>query len=352
VIVIDGTAGEGGGQVLRTALSLSLVTGQPFRIERIRGRREKPGLLRQHLAAVDAARWLGGASVDGARLGSDTVEFAPRRIQAEDHRIDIGSAGSTTLVAQTLIPALLRLAAPVRITIAGGTHNPLAPTVDFLAHAFVPLLRRMGARIDVALTRAGYYPAGGGEMVLTVEPGAGLEPLHVPARGALRAAECVSRVAHLARSIAERELATAAAALPLGRLERGVVEDRDSPGRGNVVVLKLVFEHVTEVFAGFGARGVRAETVAEAMCAEARVYLASGAAVGSHLADQLLLPLALAGGGDFTTLAPSGHTRTNAALIERFLPVQTRIDEAGAGVWRVEVARTESRAGTRSHASG
>jgi RNA 3'-terminal phosphate cyclase (ATP) len=338
VIVIDGSEGEGGGQVLRTALSLSLVTSQPFRIERIRGRRARPGLLRQHLAAVEAAQRLGNARVTGATLGSATLEFVPGRIVPTDRCIDIGSAGSTTLVAQTLLPALLRAERPARIVIAGGTHNLLAPPVEFLARAFLPLLRRMGARVDVELNRAGYFPRGGGEMVLVVMPSPRLDPLHLPARGALASAACEVRLARLPRHIAEREVATVGATLGVPDVEVTILEDHDSPGPGNVVLVTLTCEHVTEVFAGFGRRGVPAEQVAREASEAARAWLAADVAVGVHLADQLLLPLALAGGGSFTTVTPTGHTHTNAQLIERFLPVRFRFDELGSGRWRIRLA--------------
>lgn len=338
MIVIDGAQGEGGGQVLRTALSLSLVTGQPFRIERIRGRRARPGLLRQHLAAVEAATWLGNARASGAELGSAVLEFVPGKVEPVDRRIDIGSAGSTTLVAQTLLPALLRTGRPARIVIAGGTHNPLAPPVEFLARAFLPLLRRMGACVDVELNRAGYFPRGGGEMVLVVMPAPRLEPLHLPGRGALASAACEVRLARLPRHIAEREAATVGATLGVPDVEVTILEDHESPGPGNVVLVTLICEHVTEVFAGFGRRGVPAEQVAREASEAARAWLAADVAVGSHLADQLLLPLALAGGGSFTTVTPTGHTRTNAQLIERFLPVRFRFDELESGRWHIVLA--------------
>jgi RNA 3'-terminal phosphate cyclase (ATP) len=338
MIVIDGASGEGGGQVVRTALTLSLVTGRPFRIERIRARRARPGLLRQHLAAVRAAELLGSARVDGAELGSANLTFAPQGLMPGDHRIDIGSAGSVTLVAQTLIPALLMTSARSRISIVGGTHNPLAPPYEFLERAFVPLLRRMGSRIDVELVRPGYFPNGGGEMTLSIAqvPTRTLEPLTLSTRGALVSATTDVRIAHLPHSIAEREIRTVADALRGIDLHGRVIDDSVSAGPGNVVLVTLAFRHVTELFTGFGARRVPAETVARQAADAAARFLAADAAVGVHLADQLLLPLALCGAGGFTTVRPSGHTTTNAALIERFLPVRFRIFTED-GRWHVEV---------------
>ena len=185
MLEIDGSQGEGGGQILRTSLSLSLVTGRPFRIAGIRARRNKPGLLRQHLTAVKAAVDISGARVAGAELGSQTLTFEPAAIRGDDLQISIGSAGSVTLVLQTILPALLRAATPSRVTLEGGTHNPMAPPYDFVANAFVPALRQMGVSITVGLERFGFYPAGGGLMRVEVEPfGAHTHPAFFASLGA------------------------------------------------------------------------------------------------------------------------------------------------------------------------
>ena len=163
MLTIDGSVGEGGGQILRTALALALVTGTPFRIHAIRARRRKPGLLRQHLTAVNAAATVGGASTDGASLGSRELTFRPGRITPGEYRFAVGTAGSTGLVLQTVLPPLLLASGPSTVTVEGGTHNPGAPPFDFLARVFLPLLRRMGAHVEARLDRPGFYPAGGGQ---------------------------------------------------------------------------------------------------------------------------------------------------------------------------------------------
>src|SRR5262245_2007058 len=160
-ITIDGSAGEGGGQILRTALALSLVTARPFRIERIRAGRPKPGLLRQHLTAVQAAAKVGAARISGAEVGSLELTFEPTGLRGGAYDFAVGTAGSATLVLQTLLPALLRAREPSQLTIEGGTHNPYAPPFDFLARTFLPVLRRMGAAIEARLEAPGFYPAGG-----------------------------------------------------------------------------------------------------------------------------------------------------------------------------------------------
>lgn len=183
MIKMDGSQGEGGGQILRSALSLSLCTGQAFRIENIRARRKKPGLLHQHLTAVLAARAVGGAEVVGAELGSQTLEFRPGKVRPGRHRFAVGTAGSATLVFQTILPPLMTADGPSFIELEGGTHNPLAPPFDFLTGSFLPLIERMGAAVQGRLERPGFYPAGGGRFEASIEPAGSLGRLELMERG-------------------------------------------------------------------------------------------------------------------------------------------------------------------------
>jgi RNA 3'-terminal phosphate cyclase (ATP) len=339
MITIYGSTGEGGGQILRTALALSIVTGTPFRIDRIRARRRRPGLMRQHLTAVEAARAVSGAQVDGASIGSSSLYFRPGAAAPGDHHFAVGTAGSATLVLQTVLPALLSAPAPSRLVLEGGTHNPMAPPFDFLRLAFLPLLGRMGARVEARLERPGFYPAGGGRIVVRVEPCA-LAPLELLERGAPVSRRARALVASLPSSIARRELDVVAQRLAWHDRDLRIETVTDSLGPGNLLSLEVAHEQVTEVFTGFGERGVPAEQVAARACDEAAAYLASDAPVGKHLADQLLLPLALAGGGAFRTVPLDGHTTTQLELIPRFLPTDmTAREEAPGGAWAVEVRR-------------
>ena len=179
MITIDGSKGEGGGQVLRSSLSLSMVTGQPFRIKNIRAGRAKPGLLRQHLTCVRASEAVCNATVEGAELGSKEIVFRPGAVQPGLHTFAVGTAGSAMLVLQTVLPPLMLATETSTVTVEGGTHNDHAPPFDFLEHAFVPLLRRMGARVDLILDGYGFYPAGGGRVVATISPAGALSPLHL-----------------------------------------------------------------------------------------------------------------------------------------------------------------------------
>lgn len=337
MLEIDGTHGEGGGQILRSSLALSLLTGTAFRITEIRGRRSRPGLLAQHLTAVRAAAEIGEARVEGAEKGSTELTFEPGAVGPGSYRFDVGTAGSATLVLQTVLPALLVGDGSFDLEVSGGTHNPSAPPWPFLEHAFLPLLGRMGARVEAELVRPGFFPAGGGRSAVRVDGVDSLSPLHLDARGKLRSRRATAVVAHLPRAIARRELAVVGRELGFADDELVVEEADDSRGPGNALFLRFDFDHVTEVVAAFGGRGKPAEQVAAEAVAEGRSYLASDAPVGEHLADQLLLPLALAGGGSFVTVPPSLHTRTNAEVITWFLDRAIIFDDLGDGRWRVTV---------------
>lgn len=335
MLTIDGSQGEGGGQILRTALALALVSGTAFRIERIRAGRARPGLMRQHLTAVEAAAAVGQADVDGASVGAQELVFQPKGIRPGSYRFAVGTAGSTGLVLQTVLLPLLAAGAASSLVLEGGTHNPHAPPFDFLAGAFVPLLRRIGAGVECRLERAGFYPAGGGRIAVEIAPAGPLRPLVLPARGATRRRRARALVARLTRQIGDRELAVVRSRLGWTDAELEVVTLADAPGPGNVLVLEIESEHVTEIFTGFGAVGVRAETVAESAVREARRYLAADVPVGPYLADQLLLPLALAGGGAFRTLPLSHHATTNIEVIRAFLGTAfavTRVDDTAVEV--------------------
>jgi RNA 3'-terminal phosphate cyclase (ATP) len=333
-ITIDGSAGEGGGQILRTALSLSLVTGSPFRIERIRAARKKPGLLRQHLTAVGAAAELGQATVEGAALGSGSLSFVPRKVRPGEYRFVVGTAGSTTLVFQTVLPALMIADGPSRLTLEGGTHNPWAPPFDFLDRAFLPIIRRMGPKVEATLRRHGFYPAGGGQFTVSLEPAAALRPIDLLDRGKLVSCSGRAVVSRLPLAIARREIKTIQDRLGLAD-DCVAAETVDSLGPGNCVTIEIRGEQITELFAGFGQKGVPAEKVAAGVAAEARQYLAAGVPVGQHLADQLLIPMVLAGGGSFRTLAPSNHTKTNLEVLRQFLDVEIRTEQLSPEVWQI-----------------
>jgi RNA 3'-terminal phosphate cyclase (ATP) len=336
VIEIDGSTGEGGGQILRTALALAMCMGRPVALNRIRAKRSKPGLMRQHLTCVTAAAAVCAAKVDGAELGSQTLVFEPGAIRAGDYSFSVGTAGSCTLVLQTVLPALMLAPGPSRVTLGGGTHNPMAPPFHFLERSFAPLLRRLGVSFDIELHRHGFYPAGGGEMSARIGPAAGgLMPVDITDRGALREeyAECL--VPALPYAVAARELAVLGRTLGWsgGQLRTPAVRQNEGPG--NALMATLAYEHVTEVVTAFGEKGVSAEHVAGGLVKEVMAYQQKPGALGPHLADQWMVPLALAvaagrRAASFTCTELTEHAMTNIGVIEQFLPVKFAVDMTGA----------------------
>jgi RNA 3'-terminal phosphate cyclase (ATP) len=328
LIELDGSTGEGGGQILRTGLALSMCTGRPMAIQRIRAKRPKPGLMRQHLTCVQAAVAVCGAKVEGAELGSQTLVFEPGPVRAGDYAFNVGTAGSCTLVLQTVLPALMLCAEPSRVSLSGGTHNPMAPPFHFLERSFAPLLRRLGVGLDLELRRLGFYPAGGGEVSAVVQPTAGgLQPFDLTDRGAVQEAYAECFAPALPSSVAVRELAALARALGWSGEQLRTPAVRQNEGPGNALLATMAYAHVSEVVTVFGEKGVSAEQVAGALVKEVKAYQASEGALGQHLADQWMLPLALAvvergGAASFTCTELTEHATTNIGVIEKFLPVR------------------------------
>ncbi len=336
MIDIDGAAG--GGQLLRTALSLSLCTGIGFTMQHIRAKRSRPGLMRQHLTAVNAAARIGNACTHGAELGATTLRFEPGVVVPGDYAFATGSAGSAILVLQTVLPPLWRCAAPSRLRLEGGTHNPLAPSADFIADTYLPALARIGIDASITLERPGFFPAGGGMLHATVAPAPALHHADFVERGELVSIDAVAMLSGLAASIGERELQTLAKRLQLKTDALHLHEVRPSIGPGNALLVRVRHEHHAETYTGHGERSLTAEKVAVRLAGDVRTYLSSGACVGEHLSDQLLLPMALAGSGTFVTHGISEHLQSNARLIEKFLPVEIAWSEIKTGLWKVVVA--------------
>lgn len=337
MIIIDGSEGEGGGQVVRNACALSLVTGQPFRISNVRGKRSKPGLMRQHMTAIEAACQVGGAACEGVSIGSSEIVFTPGRIVAGDYRFAVGTAGSTGLVFQTVLMPLLLADGPSRLVLEGGTHNMLAPPFDFIAKAFAPVVRRMGAGIETRLVRHGFYPRGGGRIEVNIHP-APLAPVHLLDRGELASVSATALFAGLPFDIAQRELDTVRKFLPDWPDEAFAVRQLpDEQGPGNALLLEAAFAHATEIVTGFGRLGLSAESLARTAAQRMAGFLASRAFAGPHLADQLLLPMALAGGGSFTTVKPSQHMLTAIDIIALFTGRRFTIARQEDGAHLVEL---------------
>jgi RNA 3'-terminal phosphate cyclase (ATP) len=323
MIYVDGSMGEGGGQVLRTALALALLTGKPFRIEDIRAGRPKPGLAAQHLKSVEAAAAVGQTRVEGATKGAAALTFAPEGIRPGAYRFDVGTAGATSLVLQTVAIPLALAPGESLLTITGGTHVPCSPSFHYLREQWVPALRGLGFRLEVDLVRPGFYPRGGGEIGARLGPAAGPPAaLRAMAPGRLLRVKGTSAAARLDPCTAERQARRARERLSALGVPVEVETARvDAPSPGTFLFLDALFERGRFCATGLGERGKPAERVADEAVAEVEAFLGSGAAIDPHLADQLLLPLTLApGDSEFTTARVTRHLTTNAAVFRLFLP--------------------------------
>jgi len=328
MIDIDGSMGEGGGQVLRSALSLALLTGQPVNLTRIRANRSKPGLGFQHLMAVQAAARISHAQVEGDRIGSQTVRFEPGRVTPGDYHFDIGTAGATSLVLQTLLLPLALTPETSNLVISGGTHVPLSPCFHYLDWHWRVLLMRLGVPFELQMAMAGFYPQGGGELHARVPGGARPGALHLCERGGLLRVRGLSALANLREDIGVRQRNRVLRQLRGLDCDIAIaLESLPARSRGTLLLLLAEFEHSQACFFALGARGKRAERVADEAVEELLTFLANDGAVDRWLADQLLLPLACAGeASELRTGEVTLHLLTNAAVIREFLPVRISIE--------------------------
>ncbi len=338
-VVLDGSEGEGGGQILRTALTLSLVTGRPFRIENIRANRKPPGLRPQHLACVRGAEAVSGGVTEGAVVGASRLSFTPGPVRAGEYLLDVGTAGSTPLVFQCLFFPLA-LAGEGQLILRGGTHLPHSPSYHYLSWVWRTAAAAYGFDVQLQLRAAGFYPEGAGEWRAKIlkrhEPPNLVE---LPTRGTLRQVNVTSFVAGLPLEIAERQGKAAAAALR----ERGIYSETENlplptlKSQGTVVLIRLEFENTPAAFTALGEKGKRAEDVGREAAEEVARFMQAGGAIDPYLADQILLPAALLaarmlgpsspGTTRFTTSEITSHLTTNARVIERFLPVTISVNE-------------------------
>lgn len=335
VLTVDGSFGEGGGQILRTALALAAICGRPVEVGNIRRGRKKPGLRPQHVAAVKALARVTSAQVRGAEVGSTRLYFEPCQLQGGVHKLDIGTAGSTALVFQAMMPALLFAKDPSRVTMIGGTHVPWSPCFHYLKEVFAPAVSEMGGPVSLELGPWGWYPKGRGRVVASVSPVATLSAIDRIRRGSLTGLTVLSAVSNLPASIAERQQDHLVKRLKAQSYSPTSVElvKGPSPGPGTVVFLKAEFKEGEAGFTSLGRRGKPAEKVADEACSAFLQFMASKAAVDCHLADQLALYMALARGpSSLVAETITEHLRTNIWVIEQFLPVAFEVDESSGGV--------------------
>ncbi|NLZ63772.1 MAG: RNA 3'-terminal phosphate cyclase [Lentisphaerae bacterium] len=339
MITIDGSFGEGGGQILRTSLSLAAVTGKPVQLENIRANREKPGLMRQHLACAKSVAEICRGELEGAELNSRALTLKPGRIHGGDYRFVIGSAGNTLLLAQAVLPVLLFADRPSRVVLEGGTYTTQAPVFDFFERVYLPCLRKMGLEVEATMERAGFYPAGGGRVILSVKPARAWRQLSLVERGELQEARVTALGSGLDQSILTDELkifqAGLADAFPWQALARNV----ESDGSGNVLFAELAYKNLTELFSVCGRYGLSRKSVAKSAISYVKQYIGRGWVVGQFLADQLMLPLALGAGGNYLTGHPTPHAETNRQVIRRFLDVKVDFRNLTGHLCEMEVQK-------------
>ncbi len=323
IIEIDGAYGEGGGQVLRTALALSAILGKPFTIHHIRSKRKNPGLQAQHLKAIEAIVKITGAETEGVQFGSQRITFLPKRILHGDYHVEVKTAGSITLILQAILFPLCFAKGNSCLTLIGGTHVPWSPPFHYLTEVLFPILREMGISISVILEKWGFYPKGGGKALLAIQPISELKPIPLIDRGPLIKIYGLSAVSNLPHHIAERQRTQA-----LKRIQKGLNIDAEinlllhapSIGQGSFLFLLAKFQNVLAGFSSLGERGKPAERVADEAVNELREYMDAEGCLDPHLADQMVPFLALTPGkSSFTTTKVTDHLVTNLWVASRFL---------------------------------
>lgn len=339
MIEIDGSYGEGGGQLLRTAVALAAITGQALHIQNVRARRSHPGLAPQHLAAVKSVAALCGAEVEGLQLKSQEMVFHPARLRGGEFQFDVGTAGSITLVLQAVLPVALMGPERLVMEIRGGTEVRAAPPLDYFRHVFLPLLSLMGGRVSLHVVRRGYFPRGGGEVRVEVEPGARLRPLVLETQGALSEVRGIAHVSNLPAHITARMVRAAQEALPpvpAPHIEQQLLAWPQAIGQGGAIVLWAHCGNGVLGSAATAQRGVPAERLGEEAGCALRAEIESGATLDVHAADQMLVYAALANGpSHFTSRTLSSHASTTMWLIEHFLPVEFGAVRTGP-LWHVD----------------
>lgn len=333
-VQIDGSYGEGGGQVIRTSVSLSALTGRPVEICNVRAGRAKPGLQPQHLTAVKAVAHICRAEVEGAAVGSQRLVFVPGwQPQPGSYRFDIGTAGATTLVAQSLLLPLALSGHESKLDVVGGTHVPFAPTEEYLEMVYLPALARFGISVSCGCPSAGFYPKGGGELRMSIFPAESIQPIDLTERGGLLALKASIVTSQLPNHVGERG-AGAVEAFMRGIGRKVEIERRDMPSRGAgaAVVITADCENGLAGFSSIGKQGKPMEQVADEACRGFLDWWKSGASCDEHLADQLVLPAALAAGESRWTIPTvTEHLRTVVWVTRQFLPIETTITDRPDG---------------------
>jgi RNA 3'-terminal phosphate cyclase (ATP) len=332
MVHIDGSHGEGGGQILRTSLALAALRQRPVEVRNIRAGRSKPGMAPQHLAGVEAFASITDGGLEGAEPRSGRVVLRPGAVAGGEYTFDIAartpSAGATTLLFQALLPALARGERPSRLTLRGGTHVSWSPAFDYLKHVFLPAVGTIGVRANLELRKAGWYPRGGGEIRAAIEPCGSWAPLRWTERGSIVELHCISGYANLPGHVGKRQASAGRQALEAaGFAAAAEVVSLPGPGTGTIFFIAAEFEAGRAGFSCLGKRGKPAEKVAREACAAFLAFMDTPACVDAHLADQLVPYLALADGPSRVAVeALTEHLRTNAWAVQQFCDVRIGIE--------------------------
>jgi RNA 3'-phosphate cyclase len=341
MIEIDGSYGEGGGQILRTALALSVLLNRPLTVHQIRGKRKNPGLARQHLTAVEALGKIAGARMDGGTLGSQTLRFIPNEILPGDYQFRIGTAGSITLLLQTILLPLSQSQRNSKLILEGGTHVPWSPPYHYLQEILFPVLALMDVSVKGHLEQWGWYPRGGGILRVEIQPRRGLNPLSLLNRGHLKKIRGLSAASNLPMHVVERQRDEA-----LRRIEKvlkveteiSLLPEAPATGQGSFLFLVAEFENVTAGFSGLGQRGKPAEEVAKETFLSLQNFMESEGCIDPYLADQLVPFMALAKGkSSFTTSQITEHLLTNLWVVQQFLDVKISREGEKGGWGKIEL---------------
>ena len=341
MIEIDGSEGEGGGQILRSALALSILTQRPFKLVNIRANRSKPGLQPQHLMCVRAAGTISGATYKGGSVGSAVLYFEPKELKAGNYTFTIGTAGATALVLHTVyLPLALRADKPCEVVITGGTHNAHAPCYHFLATTWAPYLARLGIKVEVSMTRPGFYPRGGGEIRAVIHPCSRVKGLSLLTCPELTTAGGFSAFAGLPESVGKRQARRLSVRLKSEGVESHIPQEEwQAANPGSVAAVIFRQAPVPPLFFGLGERGKPAESVADDAADEAIAFRDAKAPVDPHSADQLLLPLAFSpDASEYRASEITRHTTTNVETVRKFVDRTIQIDytDGKSGVVRIE----------------
>ena len=333
MIRIDGSYGEGGGQIIRTAVALSAVTGTEVTISNIRSNRPKPGLKAQHMSAIRTAADMTGARISGLKSGSTELTFSPRDISGGHYNIDIGTAGSITLLLQCLMPVASAAQEPVSLDITGGTDVAWSPPIDYMAHVLLPVLASMGLKCNIKLQRRGYYPRGGGRVTAIIQPSA-LQAVELDKEKEPCTVSGISHSSNLPPHVMQRQADAATAALEKAGYSSSIdTWAANSPSTGSGITLWCGHAGGSAL----GKRGLPAEKVGKAAAGEIITELGSWAAVDVHLADQLIPYMGLARGGSFTVGEVSGHAKTNIWVVEQFLGVKFGVERMEDRLFRIYI---------------